>query len=525
MYRFTFISLMLFVANILGAQPTFNEDIAPIIYEHCTSCHRPGEIGPMPLTKYNQVASWASMIEFVTSTRYMPPWKADPSYNSYLYENYLTDEEIQLIADWVAAGSPEGDPANEPIPPVFPPGSQLGTPDLVLSFAETFEHYGGNEDEYRIFVLPTGLTEDKDIAAIELRPGNTEIVHHALFTYDTSGMAQDLDLEDAQYGYEGFGGFGIPGTFNRQLPGYVPGQTPHYFPDGLGQRLPANSDLLVQMHYAPYPTPTLDSSVVNIFFKDEPVDRYVTSHVMLPFFGTLTNGPFLMFPEEVKTFHGVWEIEEDISMLGIAPHMHLLGQDWTVLALHPNGDTTQLIRIPEWDFNWQGSYYFDRFIPLEAGTEVHAYATYDNTSNNPLNPNNPPQLVSWGEGTVDEMYYLPLMYVPYMAGDESIIFEEPTQVEELPSGIELPVNQLKPVVPNPAIDELNIQFSLAKGNKINLQIFNLSGQLVAQPILNKYYGMGRHTLRMEDLQLEPGLYFLTISSPEFKMNTKFSIIR
>ncbi|MCB0644739.1 MAG: cytochrome c, partial [Phaeodactylibacter sp.] len=216
MNRFT-LFLMLGLPLWASAQPTFNEDIAPIIYEHCTTCHRPGEIGPMPLASYSQVSNWASMIEYVTSTGYMPPWQADPEYSNFLYENYLTDAEIQLIADWVAAGSPEGDPNNTPTPPSFPSGSQLGTPDLVLPFAEAYEHYGGNEDEYRVFVLATGLTEDKDIAAIELRPGNTKIVHHALCTFDTTGTAFALDQEDPQYGYDGFGGFGIPGTFNRQL--------------------------------------------------------------------------------------------------------------------------------------------------------------------------------------------------------------------------------------------------------------------------------------------------------------------
>ncbi|MCB0642496.1 MAG: T9SS type A sorting domain-containing protein, partial [Phaeodactylibacter sp.] len=234
---------------------------------------------------------------------------------------------------------------------------------------------------------------------------------------------------------------------------------------------------------------------------------------------------FLIFPEATKTFHGIWEIDEAISLLGIAPHMHLLGQDWTVLAVHPDGDTTQLIRIPDWDFNWQGSYYFDHFISLEPGTEIHAYATYDNTSNNPLNPNNPPQLMTWGEKTTDEMYYLPLLFVPYQPGDESIVFEEPTSVDQLPAGIQVSVNHLEPVVPNPATDAVSVRFSLAKGAPITIRILDISGQVVATPVAHRFYGMGKHQLALDALNLEGGLYFLQLSGAQFQMTTRFSVLR
>ncbi len=521
---FTIIFLFGALCSTLAQEVNFSEHIAPIIYENCTNCHRVGEIGPMPFTNYEEVQAWGGMIEYVTDIRYMPPWKADPAYSRFLDERFLSDEQIQLIKDWVADGMPQGDPALEPELPTFPTGSQIGEPDLVLSMAQSYEHQGDNEDEYRVFVLPTGLTEDTDIATIELRPGNTRIVHHALFSYDDTGAAQAMDAEDPGYGYDGFGGFGIQGSFNRQLPGYVPGQKARLYPEGLGQRLPAGSDLLVQMHYAPVPFTETDSSTVNIFFKEEPVQRYVQQHVMLPFFGTLENGPFIMPPDEVKTFHGIWEIEEDISLLSVAPHMHLLGQSWEVYAELPDGDTTHLISIPEWDFNWQGSFYFDRFIVLPEGSRIHAFATYDNTMDNPLNPNNPPELVSWGEKTTDEMYFLPFAYVPYQEGDEDVVFEDDvitsSEGEVL---LKFAEDKLYPVYPNPTAERLTIGYVLSQPDHVNLEILDLNGQRIESIQQNQFHLPGQHKAEVDVRHLPDGVYVLSLSSNRFSKTEKFVV--
>ena len=495
---------------IAQSTPTFSEDIAPIIYEHCSSCHRPGEIGPMPFTNYQEVKDWANMIEYVTSIRYMPPWKPNPDFSSFLGENFLEEEEIQLIMDWVAEGMPEGDPALAPPFPVFPSGSQIGEPDLVLSFAEAFTQPGSGEDTYRIFVLPTELPEDKDLAAIELRPGNPTIVHHALFTYDTSGVAAANAAADPIYGYDGFGGFGVPGTFDRQFPAYVPGQKPRFYPEGIGQRIPADADLLVQMHYAPSPIDQTDSSTINLFFLEEPAQRYVQSHVMLPFFGTLQNGPFILAPEEIKTFHGIWEVEDYISLLGLGPHMHLLGKDWTVMAIRPTGDTINLVQIEDWDFNWQGGYFFDRFITLEPGSEIHAYATYDNTSSNPSNPNNPPAWVSWGEGTTDEMYYLPIMYVPYAFGDEDIVFTDDPILSTAEENLRWPEQKMYPVFPNPGQTSTVLGFELQEGQPLSIQLFDIEGNLVRTIQEESFFMPGLHQMEISLKDLSEGIYIVRI---------------
>ena len=205
----TFLFLTMFGCSILKGQVNFSEHIAPIIYDNCTSCHRQGEVGPMPFTNYEEVSSWGGMIQYVTEIKYMPPWKPNMEYSHFVGERGLTDNEIQLIKDWVAAGTPQGDPNLEPPLPDFPSGSQLGTPDLVLEMSEDYFIEGNNQDDYRVFVLPTGLTEDKEIAAIEFRPGNRRAVHHALIAYDVDGEAAALDAQYPEYGYPSFGSFDV----------------------------------------------------------------------------------------------------------------------------------------------------------------------------------------------------------------------------------------------------------------------------------------------------------------------------
>ncbi len=254
-----FLRLSLLIAGFFlsfqaHTQVTFTKNIAPIIYKNCSVCHRSGEIGPMSLSNYEEVKNWAETIQYVTSIRYMPPWKPDPEYSQFLGENYLTDLEIQQISDWVENGKIRGDLDDEPDFPDFPTGSQLGQADLVLEMEQSYLHKGNGRDEYRYFVIPTELTEDKVLKALEMRPGNKKIVHHALFFEDISGKAALNDAATPEYGFNGFGGFAGQNTEDilsqKQFPGYVPGQKARFYPDGLGQTLQAGSDLVVQVHYA-----------------------------------------------------------------------------------------------------------------------------------------------------------------------------------------------------------------------------------------------------------------------------------
>ena len=420
---------------------------------------------------------------------------------------------------------PQGDPALEPQIPIFPSGSQVGTPDLVLSFSEAYIHEGDLTDQYQIIVLPSGLTEDRMIKSIELRPGNNRIVHHALFAIDSTGQASQMDAATPEYGYEGFGGFGVEPQLDQFPQAYVPGAKPILFHDGLGARMPAGSDLLIQMHYAPVPVSESDSSTVNIFFadEDETIDRIVQQYIMLPFGPIIQNGPFIIQPETVKTFHGKLTLPFKASLFGVFPHMHLLGKDWEVFAIHPNGDTTNIISIPEWDFNWQNSYYFDHFEVLEIGTEIHAYASYDNTSDNPFNPNVPPKFVFWGEGTTDEMYYLPLIYVPYKEGDEDVVFDETvvTDTEELI--VEDKHNSFLDPVPNPAGEMVNLQFTIAQNQPLSIDFVNAKGQVVKSVLNRAPFIAGQHQMSVPIADLPDGLYFITIGNERLKLTKKLMV--
>lgn len=520
----TCIGILIFLmAHTLTAQEvTFSRDIAPIIYNKCTSCHRPGEVAPFSLTSYSEAASWAPMIAYVTSIKYMPPWKADPSYNSYLRENYLSDEEIQLIADWVAQGARQGDPALEPALPEFPTGSQVREPDLVLSFAESYTHKGNNRDEYRYFVLPTGLTEDRDLVGIELRPGNSAIVHHALIWEDVTGSAAAADAADPEYGFAESLDF-LLNVLDDQFPGYVPGQRPILYSHGIAQKLHKESDLVIQMHYAPSSIDQSDSTTLNLFFAEEEATRYVKSHVMIPFGNVLTNGPFFIPANQVRQFHGIYTFQEDVTLLNTSPHMHYLGKNWDIIAIKPNGDTAKIVRINDWDFDWQGSYSFRKPMILPKGTKVHAYATYDNTSNNPANPNNPPKWMTWGENTEDEMYYLPFSWVSYQPGDEDLDFEEElsTSVGESPYLIK---NKLYPIYPNPAHAEITIGYTLNKMTPINLYIVDQHGKPVKTLFKNQPHYPGYHRNNQQLTGLQSGIYFIVLETSEDVMTQKLVIL-
>ena len=506
------LTLMTFTA--LKAQ-NYSEDIAPLIYKHCSNCHRPGEIGPFSLTNYNEVAAWGATIKYVTKIKYMPPWKPDPSYKQVQHENYLTDSEIKQIGDWVDKGMPQGDPAKEPPFPTFPTGSQVGTPDLVLSFSQSYLHKGDGKDEYRYFVLPSGLTEDKELVALEMRPGNKKVVHHTLFWADNTGAARAEDAKSAEYGFTGAGANVLRGD---QLPGYVPGTKPAVFSNGMSQLIPKGSDLVLQMHYAPTSVDEYDSSTVNLFFSKTPAKRRVMSHILLP--TDLVNGPFVISPNQVKQFEAVYKVPIKVSLIGIWPHCHMLGKNWTVYAKLPNGTQENLIKINDWDFNWQGGYSFNKPVVLPAGSEIHAFCTYDNTANNPSNPNSPPKFVTWGEGTADEMFYLPITYVLYQSGDENLSLNTANEK------FEYEVDKIYPIYPNPVSEECNLGFVLNQNKEITVDILDEQGRLIKNILKSKRYLQGQHILPIETKDLISGQYIVRIMSPNTEtMTAKMNILK
>ena len=522
-----FTVLFSLIGSTSFAQVNFSEHIAPIIYNNCTSCHRPGEIGPQSFTSYQEVADWASTIQYVTEIKFMPPWQPNKEFSHFVGERGLSEEEITLITEWVDAGAPQGDPTKEPPLPYFPSGSQLGTPDLVLTMKEAYQVKGDNKDDYRVFVLPTGLTEDKDIAAVEFRPGNGKAVHHALIAYDTNGAARKKDAEVAGYGYPSFGDFGI--SVDGRFTGYTPGIQTVKYPHGIGKKLPAHSDLLIQVHYAPSPSDELDQSTVNIFFKKgadttrRPIRRSlgVTPYDLDREQGGALN--FFILPNTIKEFNGFKKIDKDVSLISVYPHCHYLGKSWEVYAVTPTQDTINIIEIKEWDFNWQGSYTFERMLKIPAGSMMHINAVYDNTVNNPFNPSNPPAFSSWGESTTDEMYLMGVGYVDYEEGDENIIIGEElaTSVDNYLANTK---NILYPAFPNPAITQTAFNYYLDHQQTISIGLYDMTGKLVKSVLTNVTNTAGNHKVNLEVADIAAGTYLISMQGEDFVLSENLIIL-
>jgi len=383
-----------------SAEVTFAEHIAPILYNKCTPCHRPGDIGPFPLETYNDAKRWAREIQYYTERRLMPPWKAVPGYGEFKNATALTDEEIQQIARWVSSGMPAGDLSKAPRPPKFQAGWLLGEPDLIVEAPE-YELDGTVGDEYRYFVIPVELPENKVIVAIDIQPGNREVVHHANMFVDTSGQARKLDAADPKPGYENFGGTGFIPVM--MLGGWVPGQRPITLDKPFAVVLPRRFDLVMQVHYFKRGKRETDRTRVGLYLADrKPTHKPVQLLV-------LGNRNLRIPPGERNYRIRVqWRTPTDRPLYAVAilAHMHLIARGCEVKARTPDWRTIPLLRIDDYDFNWQQTYYYKEPVVLPPGTIIEAEGWYDNSSHNPNNPSNPPREVRYGEGTYDEMFYI-----------------------------------------------------------------------------------------------------------------------
>jgi hypothetical protein len=387
------------LALSLQADPDFSRDVAPILHRHCASCHRPGEIGPFPLLGYADAAKRAKHLAEVVSEGRMPPWKAEEQALGFKDERRLTDVEKRTLARWAESGAKEGDPKAAPAPPAFPQGWTLGQPDLVLKMTKPFPVPATGRDVYRVFAIPIPIDADKTVAAVEFRPGNPKVVHHALLFLDALGQARKKDVDGTGFG--GFGGLGILPTGG--LGGWVPGATPRFLPEGVGLYLRKGSDLVLQVHYHPSGKEETDQSQLGLYFTKKPAEKIAT--------GLAISARGLYIPAGEKRKKVTAEspaLPVDANLIGISPHMHMIGREMRVWAELPGGKTEQLIWIKDWDFNWQGSYQYAEAFRLPKGTVVKLEAFYDNSKDNPQNPSDPPKPVRWGEQTTDEMCLLGL---------------------------------------------------------------------------------------------------------------------
>jgi hypothetical protein len=384
--------------------PTFSENVAPIFYDKCVTCHRAGEAAPFALITFADAQKHGKQIAKVTKSRYMPPWHAAHGFGDFADERRLSDAEIDTIGQWFANGMPEGNPAKMPALPAFPDGWHLGTPDLVLKMPASFEISASGPDVYRNFVIPSHLLDDKWVRAIEFRPSARKVVHHVLFAYDATGAAARQDGRDGKPGFGGMGSVGVGGIAGGTGPlgGWAVGQTPQFMPDGVALALPKGSDVILQMHFHPTGKVETEQSTIGIYFADKAPERRLWSVQVPALFGF---GAGIDIPAGKKDFaiEDSMTLPVDVKAFSINAHAHYIAREMKATATLPDGSTQPLLWIPDWDFAWQDRYTYKTPLLLPKGTRIDARITYDNTDDNPHNPSAPSKRVQWGEQSFDEM--------------------------------------------------------------------------------------------------------------------------
>jgi hypothetical protein len=394
---------------------TFSSHIAKVIHQRCAPCHREGQSAPFNLLSYEDARKRAKQILEHVESRAMPPWLAVHGYGEFSNERRLTDEELSLIRQWVTEGAREGDPRTAPPAPQWPSGWLGGTPDLVVTMATPYLLGPDGPDVYRHFAIALPPGRDRLVRAVEFAPGNPRTVHHAFIRVDEERQARRLDGREGEPGFKNM-------SSSARMPGgqfltWNPGSGPIVSPAGLAWRLPQNSDLVLEMHLNRTGKPeTLQSSVGIYFTEEQPTNAcyvFKLSSYALHFPAGATN----------EIVRDSFILPVDVDVLAVYPHAHFLAREMQGYALRPDGFKEWLIWIQQWDFNWQGDYRYKKPLHLPKGTALHLQFSYDNSTNNPVNPNQPPQRVVFGERSSDEMCELGLQVLTRQTNDLRILQE------------------------------------------------------------------------------------------------------
>lgn len=479
------ITLLVLSAICGNAQtPVWSTGVAPILYNRCTACHNSKGIAPFALITYDDAKAVAGSIKTDVTNKKMPPWTPDPTYSHMGHERILSTSEINTLINWVDGGTPQGNPALAPPVPVYNnKGSLAGTPDLIVKMP-VYTSTAASGDVYQCFVLPDTISKDKFIESFEAVPGNPACVHHVLVYADTSGECAALQAASTTPpGYPSFGGVGSSKAV--MLGGWVPGSAPMVYPSGFGVRLPKKCDIVIQVHYPAGSAGLKDSTEIHFFFSKAATVRDVYIQPLLYHSVPVISTPLFIPANTTKTFNEAFiPLPQDISLLSIAPHMHLIGQSITTYGIHPAGDTDKLIRINKWDFHWQGFYMLPTIKKIPANTVLHADAYYDNTPANPENPNSPPKDVSAGEATTDEMMLVFFAYADYKTGDENILIDS--------SKLAVPEmlnyyhgQQLLDVCPNPAANDMLVKCHFDEDDLGTISLLDMTGRVVRQFMTGK----------------------------------------
>lgn len=391
----------------LAETVTYSEHVAPILYQKCTPCHRPGEAAPFALMTYEDAVRKARPMARAVETGLMPPWKAAEGAAPFANDRRLTDAESALLRQWVEQGAVEGDTSKLPPAPKFVEGWQLGEPDVVVRMAEPYTVPAEGPDVYRNFVVPVTIPPGKYLKAIEFRPSARSATHHSLFSMDTEGAARQADAADPEPGFTG-----MDGRFASQgIGGWAVGGMPVPFPDGVAIPLPERFDLVLRSHFHPTGKAETEQSTVGLYLTDEAPTRTMVPVQMPALFGALA-GIDVPAGEKDFTIRDRYTVPVDVLVTGLSGHAHMICAEMTATATLPDGSATTLLGIDPWDFSWQEQYRFAEEVTLPAGTVIDVAIRYDNSAENPSNPHSPPQRIAWGRESTDEMGSMTVLMIP-----------------------------------------------------------------------------------------------------------------
>jgi hypothetical protein len=388
-----------------AANVTYYKDVAPIVQNRCQECHRPGEVAPMSFMTYDQVRPWAKAMKTAVVTKKMPPWSADPHYGKFSNDRSLSQEDMVTLVAWVDGGAAAGNPKDAPTPRQYTEGWQIGKPDVVFELPTPIDVPASGIVDYTYVVIPTNFTEDKWIQFAEVRPDARSAVHHVLAFLRPPGNSF---MKDAQPGVPyvprrpgGETGQRAQGNIQEQIPGemlvgYAPGLPPSQTRPGEAKLIKAGSDIVLQLHYTPNGKAVTDRTKFGLIFAKEPPQKRVMSMMAINYFIKIPAG------DPNYEAHSRATVPQDVSLVSLLPHMHLRGKDFTYKAVYPSGETQVLLSVPKYDFSWQIQYSLDQELLLPKGTRIECTAHYDNSANNPANPD-PTKEVRWGDQTFEEM--------------------------------------------------------------------------------------------------------------------------
>ena len=519
MIKYLLSGIFCLIAFRISAQsPTWSGSVAKIVYKNCTSCHHSGGAGPFSMMSYSQTFNNRNSIKFAVTDQSMPPWPPDVKYSKHAFIKALSQSDIETMVNWVNAGAPSGDLAKAPIAPIYDNLGFIKKPELTIS--TPVYTVTATQDEYRCFPDSTRLEKDMWLTALECIPGNPEIVHHVLIFRDAGVKSYALDKKEAGPGYVCFGG---AGTSDAQLiAAWVPGSSPYILPKGFGIKIPAHSNIIIQVHYPGGSKGKVDQTKVKIQLTGIPQrETYlvpILNHTL-----NVTNGPLVIPPNEKKTFNEKFTLPINASLIGVAPHMHLIGTSIKTWAVAPDNKEIPLISIPQWDFHWQGIYQFPTIVKIPFGSTLYSEATYDNTSGNHHNPNFPPKEVSVGESTTDEMMLTYFLFAAYAPGDENIVIDSSSFLVSPVKEIELKSRAVT-LSPNPvtAQSKAELYFTSDANDRIKITVFDINGR-VLQKSNSNFPIAGPQSISIKSEQLKSGIYLVKIEGNTWASTVKWAV--